>query len=138
MRIAVATASVAFTMTGPSVFGRMWRNMIRRSPAPAAFAASTYSFSRSERKMPAHDARERRPEEEREDERDAPLVALPEQRGGGEQHDEQRQREHEVGEAHQEVVDPAAVVAGDGADEEADDRRDDRDGDADLLEVRIP
>ena len=50
--IAVPTASVPLTMIGPSVFGSMWRNMIRRSPAPAAFAASTYSFSRSDKKMP--------------------------------------------------------------------------------------
>ena len=50
--IASATASVPLTMIGPSVFGRMCRNMIRMSPAPTAFAASTYSFSRSERKTP--------------------------------------------------------------------------------------
>ena len=52
VRIAVPTASVPLTMTGPSVFGRMCRNMIRASPAPDAFAASTYSFSRKERKTP--------------------------------------------------------------------------------------
>ena len=44
--------SVAETTIGPTVFGSMWRSMIRRSPAPAAFAASTYSFSRSDRKLP--------------------------------------------------------------------------------------
>ena len=80
----------------------------------------------------AHDARDPRPEEEREDDRHAPLTALTEQRRGGEQDGEQRQRQHEVGEAHQDVVDPAAVVAGDRADDEADDRRDDGDEDADL------
>ena len=50
--IAIPTVSVAATTIGPIVFGSMWRSMIRRSPAPAARAASTYSFSRSDRKTP--------------------------------------------------------------------------------------
>src|SRR6266511_3118637 len=52
IRIAPATVSVMLTMIGPIAFGRMCLNMMRRSPAPAALAASTYSFSRSERKTP--------------------------------------------------------------------------------------
>ncbi len=52
VRIARPTVSVALTTIGPSAFGSMCRSMIRRSPDPAAFAASTYSFSRSERKLP--------------------------------------------------------------------------------------
>ena len=40
------------TKIGPIVFGIMCLNMIRRSPDPDALAASTYSFSRSERKVP--------------------------------------------------------------------------------------
>ena len=58
--------------------------------------------------------------------------ALPEQRRRGEQDREHRQRQDEVGDAHQQVVEPAAVVAGDRADDEPDDRRDDGDEDADL------
>ena len=43
--MAPATASVASTMIGPIVFGIRWRVMIRNGEAPAARAASTYSFS---------------------------------------------------------------------------------------------
>ena len=50
--IAAPTDSVPLTTIGPSVFGRMCRNMMRMSPEPAAFAASTYSFSRSDRNTP--------------------------------------------------------------------------------------
>src|SRR4051794_4366197 len=79
----------------------------------------------------ANDAGDVRPEQSREDERDAPLAALAEERRGREQDREERQRQREVGEPHQDVVDPAAVIAGNGADEEPDDRRDDGHEDAD-------
>src|SRR5712692_5398647 len=59
----------------------------------------------------AHDTGESRPEEEHEDDRDAPLTALAEQRRRREQDRERRQRKHEVGDSHEDVVDPAAVVA---------------------------
>ena len=51
-RIAAAMISVMLTTIGPTQFGSMCRKMIRGSLAPAAFAASTNSFSRSERKSP--------------------------------------------------------------------------------------
>src|SRR5712691_4731074 len=44
--IAAATASVALTMIGPMMFGRMWRPMMRKLDAPEARAAPTNSFSR--------------------------------------------------------------------------------------------
>src|SRR5581483_8576296 len=82
----------------------------------------------------AHNARNRRPIEGGDDRDDRPLVAgAPKQRGDGQEHDEHRQRQDEVGDAHDHVVDPAAVVAGDGADEEPEDRRHDRDHEVDLL-----
>ena len=64
-RIAVPIVSVAATTIGPIVFGSMCRNMIRTSPAPAAFAASTYSFSRSDRKLPRTIRAMLRPEQQR-------------------------------------------------------------------------
>src|SRR5436190_1602578 len=42
---------VAWMTRGGSVFGRMWRPMRRRSPAPSARAATTNSRSRSSRKL---------------------------------------------------------------------------------------
>ncbi len=47
--MAAATSIVAATMTGPSEFGRMCRITSRRLLMPSARAASTNSFSRSER-----------------------------------------------------------------------------------------
>ena len=116
VRIAVAIISVALTMIGPMAFGRMCRKMIRRSPEPAAFAASTYSFSRSDRKMPRTIRAMLRPEQQREDDRDAvagrrcPNYAAATSRtaSGG--------SVRKVGEAHEQVVEPAAVVAGERAD----------------------
>jgi hypothetical protein len=46
--IAPATPSVAATRIGASVFGRMWRNMIRPVPAPWARAAAMKSRSFSD------------------------------------------------------------------------------------------
>ena len=46
------SAASSLTTIGPMLLGSMCRNMICRSPAPAAFAASTNSFSRSERNVP--------------------------------------------------------------------------------------
>ena len=40
---------VPATITGPSALGRMWRVTVRGVEAPSARAASTNSFSRSEK-----------------------------------------------------------------------------------------
>ena len=47
--IAAATSMVPATITGPSALGRMWRTTWRSGEAPSARAASTNSFSRSDR-----------------------------------------------------------------------------------------
>ena len=47
--MAAATSMVAATITGPKALGRMWRTTRRALPAPSARAASTNSFSRSDR-----------------------------------------------------------------------------------------
>ncbi len=52
VRIAAATFSVTVTMIGPAEFGSRWRKMIRLSLEPSARAASTNSFSLSERTTP--------------------------------------------------------------------------------------
>ena len=51
-RMAPEMARVADTVITPTVFGRMCRKMIRRLEAPTERAASTNSFSRSERNSP--------------------------------------------------------------------------------------
>ena len=55
------------------------------------------------------------------------LDARPECRGEGQRQDETREGEEDVGDPHQHRVDPAAEIAGDGADREPDRRHDDRD-----------
>ena len=45
--IAAATASVACTITGGRMFGRMWRSRIRAGGLPTARAASTQSSARA-------------------------------------------------------------------------------------------
>ena len=52
VRIATPTVSVKNTTMGPTAFGSMCRKMIRGADAPDARAASTNSFSRSERNSP--------------------------------------------------------------------------------------
>ena len=50
--IASPTTRVVFTAMGPTALGRRWRTMIRKLDAPDARAASTNSFSFSERNTP--------------------------------------------------------------------------------------
>src|SRR4029453_2140543 len=47
--MAAATSIVPAMITGPSALGRMWRTTCRSGLAPSARAASTKSFSRSDR-----------------------------------------------------------------------------------------
>ena len=140
-RIASATTSVAFTMIGPKQFGSTCRTMMRVFDAPIVRAASTNSRSRSDKRRAAHDARDRSPEQERQQQRDAERAAQVERSERAEidgadrhRHREDRQRgkrDPEVGEAHEQVVEPAAVEAGERADHHADDRRQDRDPERD-------
>ena len=62
--IAEPTSSVALTMIGASVEGRMCRNRMRFRPAPIDFAAVTYSFSPDCEHLAAHQPRILRPEHE--------------------------------------------------------------------------
>ena len=125
------TASVANTTIGPIAFGSRWREMMRGPDAPAARAASTYSFSRNDRNSPRtmraiaiqpSAARMmimpgtvggRREVEEPEERRIRVL-------GHDEQHGERGDHEQEIGEPHQDTVDPAAVEPGQRADRDAD------------------
>ena len=125
-RMAAATTSVALTMIGPMVFGMMCRRMMRVSPEPDALAASTYSFSRSDRKTPR--TIRAMPVQKT----SARIIATrdgspPPVRGRHEQHGERRHGEHEVGEAHERVVHGPAEVAGDRTDRGPDSRGEDRD-----------
>ena len=60
-------------------------------------------------------------------------LPFPRNADSDEQHGEAGEREHKVGEAHQQVVGPASVVAGERTDERADQRRQDRDKEGDAL-----
>ncbi len=118
----------------------------RRSAAPAhrrRRAASTYSFSRNDRYsprtiraigiqarmlitmiMPLTVGRGWKVDET--EERRVGVA------GHDEQHGERRQHEDEIGEAHQQLIDPAAVVPGERPDDHADHHRDERDPEPDL------
>ena len=148
--IAAATSMVPATITGPSEFGRMWRTTWRVVVAPSARAASTNSFSRSDRNC----ARTRRATGIQRKPpitttirmkmpTSGPTSAL--QRIAEEIDDEQqqrqlRQREEEIRQPHQRRVDAAARDARDRADQHADDDRDqhrrepDRERDAPAVE----
>ena len=43
---------VAAMITNETVFGRMWRQMMRSRPTPSASAAATYSWRRIESTIP--------------------------------------------------------------------------------------
>ena len=56
-----------------------------------------------------------------------------------EQGDEERERQEDVGDPHQDVVEPPAAQAGEGADGDTDDRGHDRRGDQPMInETRRP
>ncbi len=138
----LATSSVACTMIGAIALGSRWRKMIRPSRLPSAFAASANSRSRSDR----NDARTSRATDGHDkpadqDDDDAEVQRRLVRRAGDDrgQHEQQRQQrdgEHDVGRAHDDEVDPAAVVAGDRAQERADrdlhDHREQRDRERDA------
>ena len=116
-RMAPEMASVADTVITPTVFGRMCRKMIRRLDAPTERAASTNSFSRSERNSPrtmrASEVQVTRPSStpEPDDARAADLT------GDHRRDGQQRNGDHHVGEAHQDRLDPTPEVPGDRADD---------------------
>ena len=139
--IAAATSIVAATITGPSAFGRMWRTTWRALLAPSARAASTNSFSRSERNC-ARTSRatgiQRKPPMTITIMMNTPpstpnggFEGIAEQVDHQQQQRQRRQRQEQVGEPHQRRADPAARHAGGGADRRADDHRDHHGGEAD-------
>ena len=126
VRIASATNSVIVTTIGPTQFGRMWRKMIRRSLAPAALRRLDELLLAQRQEDAPHDPRKARPEEEREDEPDfvgceigiGPRWSRPDRgrRAAARRTASPGKRQDEVGEAHEQVVRLAAVVAGDRSD----------------------
>ncbi len=134
---AATTASVSATRIGPIEFGSRWRTTMRRSDAPSArdasmnsrsFSASTWP--RTRRATPIQPKMANRTMMKRID----VFVAddrleegdLAEHVAHDEQGDEEREGEEDVGDPHQDVVEPAAAQAGDGTDRDADDDGDDR------------
>jgi hypothetical protein len=135
-------SSVARTITGAMRFGSMSRKMIRVLPAPSERLASTNSFSRSESVLPPHDAGDVRPGEE-DDHGDhdrqpgwispprQPLFVVLHAADDPDRDQELGHREHHVGGAGEERVEPASVEAGEEADDEPDQHRDPRGDDPD-------
>jgi len=126
--IAPGIANASETITGASELGNRWRNMIRRVGTPMARAASTNSFSLSDRTWPrisrgepdpAHDGKGHEHQQQPAEHLAEPGVA---QRGHDDDEEEQVwERVHDIGEAHQQVVDPAPVEPGQHPQRRADD-----------------
>ena len=130
--MATATVNVAATMIGPMQFGMRWREIKRQLDAPRARPASMNSFSfsdstwpRTMRAVAIHDTITSRVIVSR-IEVVAPKAVLAHacfsrQLADDQQGDEQREGQEQVGPAHQEVVELAALEAGEGPDQRADD-----------------
>ena len=117
------TRNAADTMIGASELGKMWLIMMRAGLAPMLRAASTYSFSLTESTCPrtsratvTHVTSARRHEQQH---KPIQQVAEPRIPQGGD-HDDKEQQVGEgiddVGEPHQQIVNPASGVPGDHAD----------------------
>ena len=112
-RIAAAISERRVTMIGPMQFGRMWRNMMRRSTRPCGVRRLDELLLPQREERAADDTCEVHPEQERKDEPDPERLALTEVCGGTSRTTRNGNNEEQVDEAHQEVVDLSAVVAGD-------------------------
>ena len=126
--IAVPRPSVASTMIGPSAFGRISRKRMRASDGAERAGREHVGLLAQHERRGAHDPRIFGPDDDDEGERDVD-DARPENGDDRERQDQRRKAEEDVGDAHQQEVDPAAEIAGDEADRRAD-RRGDRDGEA--------
>ena len=119
-------------MIGPIEFGIRWRNMIRGPLAPTDRDASTNSRSFNDSTTPRTiRATAIQPTADKQDDHEPNrrLVAHDRFRHNGyfgqhvaehEQGDEDRERQEDVGDAHQDVVEQTAAVAGERADDGAD------------------
>ena len=89
----------------------------------------------------ADDTGDPRPQQQRQDHADLERIAVPEERGRGQEHREARQREDQVGETHQQVIEPPAGVARDQADRYADrhdhEHRDEPDDERDATQSDV-
>ena len=88
---------------------------MRTRPAPASRAASTCGRAASLRDLAAHDPGVERPPHDRHGDQRV-REARAERGDHGDREHRAGQREEDVGDAHQQVVDPAAGGAGDQAD----------------------
>ena len=127
--------SGAMTSTGVRALGKRWRNRMETRVLPAHSAASTKPRTRRVRIFASHDPHVggREDEPDRDGEIEEPAA---EHRGNGEGEDEGGKRLNDVGEPHRDLVDPAAEVADETADEAAGDdgncHRGNRDPDIDA------
>ena len=123
VRMAKPMSSDILTMIGDMTFGRMWRRRIRRGAGAERPRGRDEHLLLLRHHLAAHEPRIARPPGQRD--RDHHVDdAGPERRGDRHGEDQARNGQLEVGEAHQDLVGPAAEIAGDGADERADQRAD--------------
>ncbi len=129
---------MACTSSVLDMFGRMWRKMIVASPAPLAIAARHELRLAERERLAARDpdaapGRRRSP---------SAIVAVVEPRAEDrrqpDREDHEREREHHVGAARDDRVEPAAVVAGEQAERHRDQQREPRREEADLHDARAP
>ena len=119
-RIMPGIAKVTEAMIWLVMDGTMWRRMIGISRTPSKRAAMTKSSVFSDKKAPAHLARQRGPADQGQQHSNRKVDAhgRPSQwNGGGEPHPERdrRQRAQNLNRALDQVIDQAAVITGDAA-----------------------
>ena len=119
---ATARSIVRITRIGPRMFGRMCTTRMRTGCTPMTSAACTYSFCRSTnvdaRAVRAKLTHSDKPDRDGQHDQHQVVVGLARQDAAGDAVDEQRgqdrrQRELDVGDAHDDRVDPSAEVTRD-------------------------
>ena len=118
-RITCGTVSVAYTITGPSTFGTMWRAMMRCAGSAERDGRLDELALPQRERLAAHDARHGEPADRADGEEDQQQAAT--EHHGQDDHEEHvRQRIQHVDDAHHPAVDAPAEVAGGGAPGNAD------------------
>ena len=111
-------SSVTRTMTDGRHIGMTWPKMMRAERAPCKPDRRDVVGVADGQRLGPRDAGIGRPGGERDGD-DRVLDARPQRRHEGERQDQARKGQEDVGDPHQDLVDPAAEIARDGADQTA-------------------
>ena len=129
-RMALPRSSVISTTSGPTAFGRIWRNRMWVGAKPMVLGRrDVFQRALAEHQAARQAGEFRPPHHQHGDHRVARADA--QRRGDRHRQDDRREAEHQVGGAHQDFLGPAARIGGDRADQRADRAADQHHGEAD-------